>query len=130
MGRIAGLGSIITPLAFTGLTYGIGRLSGQDNQRALMNAVAGVGGAYAGEALAHRYAPNLSINPSFRGKKIPVSLTGLTGSILGGYAGTGLSEGVDRVARGNEGDGGEVNPLLLAADEFSLPLLNVAKTFF
>jgi uncharacterized protein YcfJ len=106
---------------FSALTYGIGRLSGQDNQRALLNTVGGVGGAYAGEVLAHRYGPHISVNPTIKGRRIPINLGSISGSIAGGYIGTGISEGIDRVARGNEGDGGEANPFLLAADELAMP---------
>ena len=126
-GRIAG--KLLAPLGFTALTYGIGKLSGQDDQRALMNAIAGVGGAYAGEWAGKKVLPQAALNFEVKGKPVHFSGSGLAGSIAGGWAGTALADQVDRSLRGNQGEGGEINPLLLGADDFLLPAFSVAKAF-
>ena len=127
VGRIAG--KLLAPLGFTALTYGIGKASGQDDQRALMNAILGVGGAYAGEWGASKLAPGLALDFKVRGKPIHFSGSGLAGSIAGGWVGTELANNADRLLRGDQGEGGSIHPLLLAADELSIPAFSIAKAF-
>ena len=125
-GRLAGY---ILPAAFmTGMTYGLGKLLGQDDQSALTSAITGVGGAVGGEIATHRAFPNASINLSIKGRQVPIHYGGIIGSLAGGYAGTALGDSVNHVINPNrtEVDG---NPLLLSADDLAVPALSIAKAF-
>lgn len=128
MGRIAGfLKDAIAPVGFTALTTGIGLASGQDFQRALTNGITGVGGAYAGEVLASHLLPKARFKLDVKGKPVDINLAGLGGSIAGGWLGTQVGTAADRGLRGDQGEGGDVNPLLLAVDEMSLPALAIGR---
>lgn len=54
-GRIASIG---VPVASAAIDYGFGRYSGEDHQRALTGAIAGLGGTLTGEALGRRLTPD------------------------------------------------------------------------
>ncbi len=132
MGRIAGLlKSSIAPLGFTALTYAVGKAGGEDDQRALINAIGGVGGAYLGERLGSSLFPKAALNFKVKENPLHISLSGLGGSVAGGWAGTALASALDRSIRGDRGEGsGGVSPALLAADELALPALSIGKAFF
>ncbi len=128
MGRIAGLlKDAIAPVGFTALTTGIGLASGQDFQRALTNGITGVGGAYAGEALASHLLPKAKLRFNIKDKPVDINLAGLGGSIAGGWLGTEVGTAADRGLRGDQGGEGTVNPLLMAIDEMSLPALAIGR---
>lgn len=127
-GRLAG--QIIPAALMTGVTYGIGKLSGQDDQSALLSAIGGVGGALGGEYIMHRAFPNASMNINVRERQIPIHYAGTVGALAGGYLGSELAKGTDFVLKGGhtESEAG-VNPLLLAADDLAVPAISVAKAF-
>jgi hypothetical protein len=132
-GRIAGLNHLIEPLAFTGLSYGIGKLAGQSDQQALTEAVGGVGGAYAVQHAASKVFPQArfklpSRKPVVPGEENYLNYAGVAGSVLGGMAGVDAANWMYRQMGGTE-SGGEVNPLFYAVDEAALPLVQVAKGF-
>lgn len=122
------LKAVAAPIGFTALTYGVGKLSGQDDQRALSYAVPGVAGAYLGEAVASKLAPWSKVNIPVKGKKIPLNLGGIAGAYLGGLAGSKLGESIDSSLRPDVADQqGEINPLLNIVDELSMPAFAVGR---
>jgi hypothetical protein len=137
-GRIAGL---IEPLLFTGLSTGIGLMSGQGLGEAVTEAIPGVAGAYAGQNLAERLLPAAKVNLRWKGKPLthkggshagePLSIHygGIGGSVLGGWAGADLGSQVYNSLYPKKPGEQEavINPALYAADEVALPGWNVLK---
>ncbi len=128
-GRLAG--TILPALGMAGLTYGIGKLSGQDDQSAILSAIGGVGGALGGEYVMHRAFPNASVNLNVNQRQIPIHYAGKVGALAGGYLGSELAKGTDYVLKGGHSEESEagVNPLLLAADDLAIPAISIAKAF-
>lgn len=131
MGRIASIASAIAqPLGFTALSYGIGRLSGQDNEEALYKAIPAVAASYAGYGLAKKLLPyefNLKLGQN--SNPVGISPAGIVGSVVGGqigsHVGNAAYEWVNPEQKGREE--AEVNPLLYAVDELSLPAFQLLK---
>lgn len=130
MSRIAGLTKSILPFAgYTALSYGLGKLSGQDDQRALSVAAPGVTGALLGEKIARKLSPLPELNIPVRGRKIPIHFDGIAGSLVGGAIGAGLGEYTDTQLRPNIQQP-PANPYFTALDELAMPAISVARAFF
>ena len=131
MGRIAGLLSRgVEPLAFTGLSYSFGKMSGQSDQQALLEALGGVGGAYGTQYAAERVFPQAKVKLPFQSMKDDhyLNYAGIGGSVLGGYAGAQIGDAIYN-ATGGVDEGDSLNPALYAVDEAALPFIQIAKGF-
>jgi len=128
MGRIAGLLShAVEPLAFTGLSYAFSKMSGQDDQQALLEALGGVGGAYAVQHSAEKVFPQAKIKLPIKGDHY-LNYAGIGGSVLGGYAGSQVADSIYH-ATGGIDQGESLNPAMYAVDEAALPVIQIAKGF-
>jgi len=128
MGRIAGLLSqAVEPLAFTGLSYAFGKMSGQSDQQALLEALGGVGGAYGVQHAAERVFPQAKVRLPIKGDHY-LNYAGIGGSVLGGYAGAQVGDAIYH-ATGGVDQGESLNPVLYAVDEAALPFIQIAKGF-
>lgn len=111
-GRIASIG---IPVASSLVDYGFGRYSGEDNQRAITGALAGLGGTLAGEALGRRLTP--------KRQWIGEWTVGTAANYAAGYG----ADRIDEVARNSEGSPKEMQagvPITLYTDiaEEAIPL--------
>jgi hypothetical protein len=131
MGRIAGLLShAVEPLAFTGLSYAFGKMSGQSDQQALLEALGGVGGAYGVQHAAEKVFPQAKVKLPFQSMKDDhyLNYAGIGGSVLGGYAGAQVGDAIYH-ATGGVDQGESLNPALYAVDEAAMPFIQIAKGF-
>lgn len=118
-GRIAGVG---IPVASALVDYGFGRYSGEDNQRALTGALAGMGGTLAGEVLGRKLTPNR--------KWIGEWTLGTAGNYAAGYT----ADRIDEVLRNGEGSPTEKQagvPITIYTDiaEEAIPLALKASRY-
>ena len=129
-GRIAGLLkrygntalNVGIPVASALVDYGFGRYSGEDNQRALTGALAGMGGTITGETLGRKLTPNR--------RWIGEVIGGTVGNYAAGYTADRIDE------RLREGEGSPANtqmgvPITLYTDlaEEAIPLALKASRY-